>query len=235
MVDPTVIPARPDGAPAWPETLAEARALQLALLPRLRLTPPPGFAPRIVAGADMSASKFSTRGFGAVVCIDLETMETVDEATAEETLRMPYVPGSLAFRELPILATAWSRLTVRPDALVFDAQGTAHPRRFGLACLGGLALGVPAVGCAKTILVGTHGPLGHARGATADLVDRGETVGAAVRTQDGRNPLYVSPGHRMDLPTAVALVLRLAPRWRQPETTRRSHHLVNEMRRAAEA
>lgn len=233
VVDPTVIPSGPDGGPLWPRSVEAARALQLALRPRLSMAPPPGFAPRIVAGADVSAAKFSRRGFAAIVCIDAETMETVDEGTADEELSMPYIPGYLAFRELPILATAWSRLRVRPDVLVFDAQGYAHPRRFGLACLGGMALGVPAVGCAKTILVGTHGPLGHARGSTAPLVDGGETVGAAVRTQDGRNPLYVSAGHGMDLPSSVALVLRMAHRWRQPETTRRSHHLVNELRRAA--
>jgi deoxyribonuclease V len=115
--------------------------------------------------------------------------------------------------------------------LIFDGAGYAHPRRFGLACHGGVLLGVPSVGCAKSLLVGTHGPLDHARGSTAPIVHRGEVVGVALRTRDGVSPLYVSIGHLMDLDTAVALVLRMTTRYREPETTRRAHQLVNELRR----
>ena len=216
----------------WPMGVAEARETQLALRGRLVLRPPPGFAPRLVAGADVSARKFSRRGYAAVVTIDAQTMETVEAATAVADLTFPYVPGYLAFRELPPLAEAWTRLEHRPDVLVFDAHGLAHPRRFGLACFGGVLLGVPSIGCGKTILVGEHGPLGHARGSTAELVHEGEVVGVALRTRDGCNPVYVSPGHLMDLPTAVSIILAMADRYRQPETTRRSHNLVNDLRRA---
>jgi deoxyribonuclease V len=147
------------------------------------------------------------------------------------TLRFPYVPGLLSFRELPVLAAAWTQLAQKPDLIIFDGQGIAHPRRLGLACHGGLLFGVPSIGCAKSLLVGTHGPLGEERGATAELRHRGEVVGMAVRTRRGVSPVYVSPGHLMDLPTAVEWVLRVSPRYREPETTRHAHRLVNALRR----
>lgn len=174
----------------------------------------------------------SARGYAAIVVLDLATMETVDQASAVVELPFPYVPGFLSFRELPAILAVWERLRHRPDVLVFDGQGYAHPRRFGIACHGGVTLDVPAIGCAKSVLVGRHGPLGDERGCTSPLVHRGETVGMAVRTRTGVKPLYVSVGHRMDLPTAVELVLRLCTRYREPETTRRAHHLVNQARRA---
>ena len=216
----------------WPRTVAEAREAQLSLRERLVTSPPPGFAPRRVAGADVSAERFSRRGYAGVVTLDLRTLEPAEEASAVVDLAFPYVPGYLTFRELPALVAAWRKLERTPDVVVFDGHGLAHPRRFGLACAGGLLFGVPSVGCAKAMLVGTHGELGDERGSTADIVDRGEVVGAVVRTRTGCNPVYVSPGHQMDLPTAIDLVLALSPRFRQPETTRRAHGLVNDLRRA---
>jgi deoxyribonuclease V len=216
-----------------PPTPEQARALQLELRERLVLEPPPGLAVRRVGGADISMDRGSDRGFGGIVVLDAETLAPVERAGVESPLLFPYVPGLLSFRELPVLEAAWAGLSVRPDVLVFDGQGTAHPRRFGLACHGGLLFDVPSIGCAKSILVGRHGELGVERGSTAPLLHRGEVVGMAVRTRAGVNPLYVSPGHRMDLETAVRIVLALAPRYREPETTRHAHRLVNELRRAA--
>ncbi|HEX2190285.1 MAG TPA: deoxyribonuclease V [Longimicrobiaceae bacterium] len=219
----------------WNVTPQEAKLIQEQLRERLVLQPPPDFHPKTVGGADVSFERFGSQGFAGVVVLDADTLETVAEASAIAELTFPYVPGYLSFRELPAVAAAWERLERRPDVLVFDGQGTAHPRRFGVACHGGLLLDVPSVGCAKSILVGTHGELGEERGATAPLVHRGETVGMAVRTRSGVKPVYVSPGHRMDLATAVEVVLRVSPRYREPETTRRSHRLVNELRRKARA
>jgi deoxyribonuclease V len=124
---------------------------------------------------------------------------------------------------------------VRPDALVFDGQGMAHPRRFGVACHGGVLFGVPSVGCAKSILVGAHGPLGSERGARAALVHRRETVGYAVRLRADVLPVYVSPGHLMDAETAVAVVEAVSAGFREPETTRRAHRLVNAIRKGERA
>jgi deoxyribonuclease V len=176
----------------------------------------------------------SDRGYGGIVVLDGESLQPLDRASAVAGLAFPYVPGLLSFRELPVLAAVWDRLETAPDVLVFDGQGTAHPRRFGLACHGGLLFDTPSIGCAKTLLVGRHGPLGGERAATAEIVHRGEVVGMAVRTRAGVRPVYVSPGHRMDLPTAVEVVLRLSPRFREPETTRHAHRLVNDLRRAGQ-
>jgi deoxyribonuclease V len=216
----------------WDMTVAEARAVQQSLRDQLVMQPPAGFSPRYVAGADVSMERFKHYGYAAIVVIDLRTMETVDEATAAAELRFPYVPGYLSFRELPPLQTCWDALRVRPDLVIFDGHGYAHPRRFGLACHGGVLWGVPSIGCAKNPFIGTHGELGEARGATARIVHEGETVGMVVRTRSNTKPLYVSAGHRMDLPTAVEMVMRLTPKYRQPETTRQAHARVNELRRA---
>lgn len=216
----------------WDLTVAEAREIQRGLRGQLVQHPPPGFAPRLVAGADMSVERFKHHGYAAIVVLRADTLEVVEESAQAAELRFPYVPGYLSFRELPPLQACWERLTHKPDVVVFDGQGYAHPRRFGLACHGGVLWDVPSVGCAKTLLIGTHGELGRERGATAALEHEGETVGVALRTRAGTKPLYVSAGHRMDLPTAVDLVLKLTPRYRQPETTRRAHQLVNELRRA---
>jgi deoxyribonuclease V len=223
------------GVARWNVTVSEAVALQRELRDRLVLHPPPGFAPRLVAGADISLDRDDPRGYAGIAVIDRETMETVDEATATAALGFPYVPGLLSFRELPLVEPAWARLRVRPDVLVFDGQGYAHPRRFGLACHGGVLFGVPSVGCAKTLLVGTHEPLGEERGARAELVDRGEVVGMAIRLRARTKPVYVSPGHLMDVATAVEVVLAVSAGYREPETTRRAHRLVNRLRLAARA
>lgn len=214
-------------------SVAEARALQMALRDRREDAVPPGFAPRLVAGADVAIRRGRDRAYAALVVLDVDTLVLVDWAAVAVEVDFPYVPGLLSFRELPPLEEAWERLATKPDVVVFDGHGYAHPRRFGLACHGGVLFDVPSIGCAKTILVGEHGPLGRERGARAPLIHRDEEVAVALRTRAGVKPVYVSVGHRMDLATAVALVLRLTPRFRQPETTRRAHRLVTELRRGA--
>ena len=218
---------------AWDLSPRAAKELQVELRERLVLEPPTGFRTRRIGGADISMDRGSDRGFGGIVVLDGETLEAVARASAEAPLPFPYVPGLLSFRELPVLAAVWEQLPERPDVLIFDGQGIAHPRRFGLACHGGLLFGVPAIGCAKSILVGTHGELGEERGSTAPIVHRGEVVGMAVRTRARVKPVYVSPGHLMDQETAVEVVLGATSRYREPETTRHAHQLVNDLRRAA--
>jgi deoxyribonuclease V len=140
------------------------------------------------------------------------------------------VPGLLSFREVPPLLEAWEPLNTRPDALICDGQGLAHPRRFGIACHLGLLLDLPTVGCAKSILTGQHGPVGDTPGDWAPLTNRGEIIGAALRTRAGVSPVYVSVGHRCDLESAIALVRRCAGPTRVPETTRHAHRFVNALR-----
>ena len=217
---------------SWPTTPADATRVQRELRSQLVLAPPAGFAPRLVAGADISMDRGSEVGYAGLAVLDAATLDTVETAVAVAPLTFPYVPGFLSFRELPPLAAAWARLARRPDVVIFDGQGYAHPRRFGLACHGGVLFGVPSVGCAKSILVGEHEPLGDEAGSSAPLVHRGEVVGMAVRLRDRTAPVYVSPGHLMDVSTAVDVVLAVRGGYREPETTRRAHRLVNEARKA---
>ncbi|MGE5663968.1 MAG: endonuclease V, partial [Deltaproteobacteria bacterium] len=149
------------------------------------------------------------------------------------TLRnaFPYVPGYLTFREGPAVLSAWKKLRRRPDAMLFDGHGIAHPRRFGLASHIGVVLSIPSVGCAKKRLVGEHGEPGPDRGDWVPLTIDGETVGAVLRTRPGVKPVFVSPGHRADLASAIALVLRFCSGFRLPDPARRAHQLTRELRR----
>jgi deoxyribonuclease V len=216
-------------------SVEEAVAQQRALASRVVLAPPPGFAPSLVAGLDVSMERFGTVGYAGAVVLRRPGLETVDEASTAAPLTFPYVPGLLSFRELPLIVDVWDRLATKPDVAIFDGQGYAHPRRFGIACHGGVLFGVPSIGCAKSILVGRHAPLAPERGARAPLEHRGEIVGVAIRLRDRVNPVYVSAGHLIDLETAVDVVLSVSAGYREPETTRRAHKLVNDARRRAKS
>ncbi|MCX4091321.1 endonuclease V [Nocardia sp. alder85J] len=213
------LPADPDAAVA----------LQLRL--RSRVDPadprPPGF--ETVAGLD-SAYDDEGHVVAAIVVLDAKTLEPVDTATAQGHTDFPYVPGLLAFRELPTTLEALRRLDTTPDLLICDGQGLAHPRRFGLACHLGLLTGLPTIGVAKT-LWGRCGHLGPERGSTTDITIDDEIVGRAVRTRTDVKPVYVSTGHRITLDTACTATLALTPRYRQPETTRRADHLCRTLLR----
>jgi deoxyribonuclease V len=216
-------------------TVPEAREIQLGLRDRIRFDLPSRFTPKRVAGADVAFDKAQNLAVAAVVVLDLESLATVETQTAAVPITFPYVPGYLSFRELPALAAAWEKLTRRPDIVVLDAHGYAHPRRMGLACHAGIVFDLPAVGCAKSILCGELGPLADERGATAPLVDprNGEQLGCALRTRDRVRPVYVSVGHLVDLGAAADLILKLTPggRYRFPETTRRADRLAAEFKR----
>ncbi len=218
-----------------PATVNEAREIQLVLRERVLFRPPPRFAPRRVAGADVAFDKGRNLAFAAVVVIDMESMETVETATAVLPIRFPYVPGYLSFRELPALAEAWRRLKTAPDLAVLDAHGYAHPRRMGLASHAGIEFDLPTIGCAKSILCGSQRPLAKRRGSRAPLVDpqNDEEIGWALRTRTGVRPVYISIGHRIDLASAAEYILRLTPggRFRFPETTRRADRLAAEVKR----
>ena len=176
-------------------------------------------APRLVAGLDVAYDLRQQLAVAAAVIVDVATLTAVETAVATTEVAFPYVPGLLAWRELPALLAAWRRLSRRPDLVLCDGHGRAHPRRCGLACMLGLMLDLPAIGCAKNLLVGRHDRLGARRGASRALIDRGEAVGRAVRTRDGVRPVYISVGHRITLDDAVSWVLRLA-HYRIPEPLR---------------
>jgi deoxyribonuclease V len=218
----------------WSLTPKEAVELQKKLRERVRIEPPEGKI-ETVAGADISFNKFDPTIYTAVVVLRLPTLEVVEEVGIVSETKFPYVPGLLSFRESPSVLEAWARLKTEPDAVMFDGQGLAHPRRVGIASHVGLIVNRPTLGCAKSVLVGRYEEPGPTRGSWTPLVDKGETVGAALRTKDRVQPIYVSPGHLMDVESAVELTLRCHGGYRQPEPTRRAHLLVNALRRGERA
>lgn len=182
---------------------------------------------RTVAGTDVGFERNGAIARAAVAVLSYPQLELVDFAVAQQPVRFPYVPGLLSFREVPALLAALGRLRVKPDLILCDGQGLAHPRRFGLACHLGVICGVPAIGVAKSRLIGEHGAPMRRRGAWVPLRDKGETIGAVLRSRAGARPIYVSIGHRVSLPVAVRYVMACTTRFRLPETTRWAHRLAS--------
>ncbi len=218
---------------AWPATAREAIDLQKRLAGEVRLDPPPAAEVRRVAGVDVSYEKHGRDLHAAVVLLDASTLQVVEEAACSGRTEFPYIPGLLSFRELPVLLEAFRRLRGRPDAILVDGQGIAHPRRLGIASHLGLWLDLPTVGCAKSRLCGEHPPPGQLRGDQVPLMDKGEQIGVVLTTRNRVKPLFVSPGHRIDLATAAALVLATSRGYRMPEPTRLAHLATNRLRREA--
>jgi deoxyribonuclease V len=215
---------------AWDVTPEEAIRLQRELADRVRTRDTSRGDFRLVAGMDVSYDKGSPWIFAAIVVLRLPDLAAMDAAAVRTHASFPYVPGLLSFREGPAGLLALARLKIVPDCLICDGHGLAHPRRLGLASHFGLWINRPTIGCAKSLLVGSYAGLGEARGSTANLVDAGEVVGAALRTREGVSPVFVSIGHRVSLATAVRTVLACTPRLRLPEPLRQAHVLVNRMR-----
>ncbi len=216
----------------WGVYYAEAVAIQERLRKRLILRTP-GRKPQLIAGADVSYARKSDVFYAGVVVLRADDMTLVESAHAVRRVSFPYIPGLLSFREAPPLLAAFEAIKSQPDVIVFDGQGTAHPRGFGLASHMGLLLDAPSVGCAKTRLVGRHDAVPAQEGSWVKLQHQGRTIGAVVRTRERVKPVYVSPGHRMGLPGAVRVVLDSCRGYRLPEPVRRAHILVNEIRSRA--
>lgn len=213
--------------PDWPTTEAEARAVQDALresVVRDEAGPPPG-APLVAVGVDVAYDDERDVVAAAAVALDADTCEVLEETTAVGRVAFPYVPGLLAFREIPTVLAALGRLERTPGLVVCDGYGLAHPRRFGLASHLGVLTGLPTIGVAKNPFAFRHEPPGPRRGDSSPLLDGDEEVGRALRTRDGVKPVFVSVGHRVSLDGACAHVLRLTRGYRLPETTRRADAL----------
>lgn len=203
----------------WKLSPREGSALQEELAGRIVCKPLPE-NPGLVAGADVVFSRERERFFGTVVVLSFPGLELVEEASVSVRSTFPYVPGLLSFREGPVLVKAFSIVKSKPDVVIFDGQGIAHPRRLGLAAHMGLWLGIPTVGCAKSRLVGEHRQPGKKKGQSVRLLHAGEQIGEVLRTRDGVKPVYVSPGHLADFETSTRLVLRCCTGYRLPEPTR---------------
>lgn len=212
---------------ATPEsTITAAERTQAELRERLDLTQGLPAPARTVAGLDISYAKDSDHAVAAAVLIDVDTVTVVESALVHGEIDFPYVPGLLAFREVPLLRAALGRLTAVPDVLMCDGYGIAHPRRFGLACHLGVLTGLPSFGVAKTPFTATAGAgPGEARGAWVPLRDGDEILGRAVRTRPRVKPVFVSIGHRITLDEATALTVHLSPHYRIPEPTRQADQI----------
>jgi deoxyribonuclease V len=220
----------------WELTPAEARAVQRQLAAEVVAEDRLGEIAR-VAGGDVG---FPRRGDqemarAAAVLLNYPDLAPLGESLVEEPVRYPYIPGLLSFRETPAVVAALQRLPAAPDLLMVDGHGRAHPRRFGIACHLGLLLDLPTLGCAKSPLVGRYEAPADTVGAWTPLVDRGEVIGAAVRTRPGVKPVFVSVGHRISLETAIQLVLACGRGVRLPEPTRLADALASGRTVAARA
>lgn len=206
-------------------TVSEAVSMQGELAAAVETTATGIQAPRLVAGTDVSYETGTDRVAAAVVLVDLADGRVLEEVVVAGRAEFPYIPGLLAFREVPTLLAALGRLRTAVDLLLCDGQGLAHPRRCGLACHLGVVTGLPAVGCAKNHFIGTFDDPGPRRGDRTSLVDRGDVVGEVLRTQDGVRPVFVSPGHRIGVAQATDLVLAMCSSYRLPDPIRRADHL----------
>ena len=215
-----------DPFPDWDRTIPGARALQVKLAKEVSLVDDfPTL--RIVAGVDVGFEENGTVTRAAAVLVDAKTLALVADAVVRLPTSMPYVPGLLSFRELPALFAALDQLPRMPDLVMVDGQGIAHPRGLGIAAHLGVASGLPAIGVAKSILVGQHADVGAKRGDRAELVHNGKRIGYALRSKDNVRPLIVSPGHRVSFATACELVLKFTTRYRLPEPTRLADRIAS--------
>jgi deoxyribonuclease V len=182
-----------------------------------------------IAGVDVA---YKDIGRAAIVVLTFPQLEVIEEVIATRQVDFPYIPGFLSFREIPVVLEALERLSTMPDVLMCDGQGITHPRHFGLASHLGVYLDHPTIGCAKSRLVGVYTEPGQERGDRSPMHYHGELVGMAVRSKPKTNPLFVSIGHRIDLETAVAVVLACGKGYRLPETTRLADKLSKDAQRA---
>jgi deoxyribonuclease V len=210
----------------WSLAPREAVALQRDLRGRVRLADD---LPRLerVAGVDVGFEDGGRITRAAVMVLAWPGLEPIEQSIARRATAFPYVPGLLSFRELPAVIDALRALRSPPQLVFCDGHGTAHPRRFGIACHLGLLADLPAIGVGKSRLVGEPVEPGREKGASRPLVDAGEVVGRVLRTRTGVRPVFVSPGHRVSLATAVELVLAASPRYRLPEPVRQADRLAS--------
>jgi deoxyribonuclease V len=181
---------------------------------------------RWIAGLDAAFARDGQLCVAAVVLWDRQSGKVEEQHQAAKPVTFPYIPGLLSFREAPALLAVLRKLSRPPDIIMCDGQGLAHPRRFGIACHVGLVCNLPAIGCAKSRLVGRHTEPHLNKGSRTPLLDGADTIGAVLRTQDGVRPVYVSVGHLMDLETAVSMVLACATHYRLPEPNRLADRYV---------
>lgn len=215
----------------WNLTAAEAVQLQKQLAYEVIAEDKFDAPVKTVAGIDLGYDAKNETCRAVVVVLSFPALDLIEASEAIAPIQFPYVPGLLSFRETPVAVKALEKLKITPDVILCDGQGLAHPRKFGIACHIGLIADVPTIGAAKSVLVGKFENLGEKRGSTAPMIYKNEIIGAALRTKDKVQPVYVSVGHRISLETAIDLVLRCAPKYRLPETTRLADRMASYRKR----
>lgn len=214
----------------WKVTSREAAKIQLQVRERLELSDRLPVVQR-VAGADLAFDLARNQAIAGVVIYRFPEMEEIERVWGESEIEFPYVPGLLSFREAPGLLKVFERVKNAPDLIFCDGHGYAHPRRFGITSHLGVLLDTPTIGCAKSLLVGEHGPLASSAGAWTELRDKGEVIGAALRTRTDVKPIYVTQGHRISLGTALKFVKAVVDGYRIPRPTRDADHFVAAVKR----
>ncbi|ACU61520.1 deoxyribonuclease V [Chitinophaga pinensis] len=194
------------------------------------LLQPRNFPLSIIAGADISFNKFSTTVYAGIILLSFPDLLPIGYSLIKKEVLFPYVPGYLAFREVPPLMDAWENLPQKPDLLVVDGHGIAHPRRMGIASHFGVSADTPTIGCAKTLLCGQYEEPASTTGSSSPLIYKNEVVGAVLRTKNAVKPVFVSPGHKIDVPDSVDIIKQCIGRYRIPEPTRLAHNMVNQFR-----
>ncbi len=213
----------------WPDNLHEARIIQTTLRGKVRIIPLRK-NPRIIAGVD--AAFLDNKVIGVACLYKYPEINPVEDAFAVTEIFFPYIPGFLSFREGPAIIEALNRLKTKPHVILFDGQGIAHPKGMGIAAHIGVILDIPTIGCAKSRLVGEYRQPGIKKGKTSSLKFHGKVVGAVVRTRDNVRPVFVSPGHRIDLKSSVEIVLECVSTYRIPDPLRRADYLSKKIKRA---
>ena len=211
---------------SWPQTIEEAIAIQEQLRSQV-ITANQLSTVRYVAGVDVGYDNADAVSRAAVTVLSFPDLQLQQQSVVRSPTAFPYVPGFLSFREVPAVLDALKNISLMPDLILCDGQGLAHPRRFGRACHLGVLTGIATIGVAKTRFIGEHSEVGFDRGSWQPLLDGPETIGAALRTQAGVKPVYVSIGHKVSLLQAIEYVLRCTPKYRLPETTRSADQLTS--------
>ena len=184
---------------------------------------------KTIGGGDVAYSKKGNFLFGAIVVLSFPDMEILDMTTANGKISFPYIPGLLSFRESPILIKTFQKLKLKPDIMIYDGQGIAHPRGMGLASHMGLWFDLPSIGCAKTPLLDEFIPPEVSKGRYEWIFRDMRKVGVVLRTKEKVKPLFISPGHRIDLWTSIQLILESCQGFRFPEPLRRAHQASRKM------
>ena len=217
--------------PSKYESLSPVQAvlLQQELRKKINLEPLNGPV-NTIAGADISFNKYSTLVYAGIVVMSYPDLKVLQRAGTIAQTEFPYIPGMLAFREVPVLLQVWESLQIKPDVVLLDGQGIAHPRRMGIAAHCGLLTDVPSIGVAKSRLFGHFNQPAADAGASTHLMHKGEQIGLVYRSKRNCNPIFISPGHRLSMEQSLEIVKNCLGKYRIPEPTRQAHLWVNELR-----